>query len=164
MAGQIIGALKIGYLQLSVVGLRSLFELSVNSVYIFNHPDIGQNKRHMRKFCKEITRLSNKKRNVVHTRICNTSFKTRLDAIGMGRLYSRHYRIMSDWTHLMTRTLTLTTDQKFGQKFGIQIAGNCLFALHNMYDSICAYCKYELDPELEKSVIKFGSSIQSKKS
>ncbi len=42
LSGQILGALKIGYLQLSIVGLRTLFEMSVNAVYVFNHPKIGQ--------------------------------------------------------------------------------------------------------------------------
>src|SRR5258708_7643399 len=56
LAGQVIGVLdrKIGYLQLSVVGLRSLFEMSVNAIYIFNHPKVGHKKQHMRRICKEL--------------------------------------------------------------------------------------------------------------
>ena len=102
LAGQIIGAIKIGHLQLSVVGLRTLFEMSVNAVYVFNHPQIGQDKRHMRKVCKEIIRLSNKKRNVNHTRLDNKSFKQRLSMVNMGKLYNKNYRLMSVWAHLMT--------------------------------------------------------------
>ena len=155
LAGQILKTTHTGYLQLAVVGLRTLFEMSVNAVYIFNHPKIGQKKRHMRKVCKEIIYLANKKRNVNHTRIDNKSFKQRLQEVGIGYLYNKNYRVMSDWAHLMSQTLYISTDQDKGQKFGVEIAKNCLYALHNIFDAISAYAKFELNPGLEKSVVSY---------
>ncbi len=155
LAGQILETTRIGYLQLSVVGLRTLFEMSVNAVYIFNNPKTGQSKRHMRKVCKEIIYLANKKRNVNHTRIDNKNFKQRLQEIEMGHLYNKNYRILSDWAHLMSQTLYISTDQTKGQKFGIEISRNCLYALHNIFDSIATFSKFELNQDLERLVVNY---------
>lgn len=157
LAGQILEALERGHLQLAVVGTRTLFEMSVNAVYIFNNPKKKNDLKHMRKICREIIRLANKKMKVNHTRIAG-AFKERLREIGQGHLYHSDYRIMSDWTHLMSRTIFITADADKGKRFGFEVASKCLQALHNTSDAICEYSKFPLDPDLEKSVIAYCQS------
>lgn len=157
LAGQILEALERGHLQIAVVGARTLFEMSVNAVYIFNNPKRKNDIRHMRKICREIIRLANKKRNVNHARIAG-AFKERLREIGAGHLYHSDYRTMSDWTHLMSRTIFITADADKGKRFGFEVASNCLQALHNTFDAVCEYSKLPLNPALEKFVIDYCQS------
>lgn len=162
LTGQILRSIKRGDLQLGIIGVRTLFEMSVNAVYIFNHPKIGQNNPHMRRVCRDIVRLasiSNRKASVNHARIDNNkAFKDRLTDVGMGRLYKTNYRIMSEWTHLMTKTIHFYKNPEIAQDFGLRTAAVSLYSLHNIYDSIAVYCKYDLNPKLQKFVEEFNSS------
>ncbi len=160
LAGQILSATKQGYLQLSVVGLRTLFELSVNSIYIFNHPKKKGDLKHMRKLCSEIFRLDNKRRRVNHSKL-EGSFKDRLQAIGMGALYHKHYRILSTWAHLMNRTVIIDTDPKQAYAMAIGVAIGTLQALHNTFDSVAAYAGYTIPEDLEITTKKYCDSFGS---
>lgn len=158
LAGQIIASLDQGYIQLSMIGLRSLFEMSVNSVYIYANPTSPKNIREIRKICKEIIILSDKKRRPKHTLIDNKSLKQRLDDINMGYYYYKQYRIMSEWVHLSIKTSQLTVDQDYGKSLGVDIAANSLFSLHNIYDSVSSYNKMVIDADLERSVEEYRNS------
>lgn len=160
LSNQIMKALSRGDILISIIALRTLFEMSVNVVYVFNHPSLGRNQPHIRRCCKEIIKLSNKKRNVNHTRINSRTFKERLKEVNMSYLYSHHYRIMSDWAHLMTHAIPIATKKGVAAKFGLGISANCLYSLHNIYDSVCAYCQYNLNPELQKLVVEYKESIE----
>jgi len=162
LAGQIMNSLEKGYLQIAIVGARTLFELSVNSVYIFNHPKEGQNKKRMKRICDELILLSNKTDNVSHTRFDNKTFKERLSEIKEFKdQYSGDYRIMSEFAHLMLKTIYISCDEGKGKIFSLQIASKCLQSLHNIFDSISAYCEYTLEPSLEKSVVDYTNLIES---
>ena len=58
----------------------------------------------------------------------------------------------------MTQTVLLRNINT-GQKLGLDIAANSLFALHNIVDSVCFYCEFKLDPELEKLVREYKPEI-----
>jgi len=161
LTGQILRSIQRGDLQLGIVGVRTLFEMSVNVGYVFNHPKIRQNKPHMRRVCRDIIRIasiSNRKASVNHARIDNKAFKDRLKDVGMEKLYKTNYRIMSEWTHLMTKTIHFYKNPEMAQNFGLRTAAVSLYSLHNIYDSIAVYCKYDLNLELGKSVEEFNSS------
>ncbi len=157
LAGQILRSIQRGDLQLGIVGARTLFEMSVNTEYIFNHPK-GTSKPKQRKICREIVRLgsiSNKKTSVNHVRIDNKSFKDRLVDIGLEKLYKTNYRIMSEWAHLMTKPILFYKRPDIAQSFGLRTAAVSLFSMHNIYDSVAFYCKYVLDAQLQSSVEKY---------
>jgi len=158
LAEQIILSLRNGNLEIAIVGLRTLFEISINSVYIFNHPKlkVGKKKYHARNFCKEIIRLANKKKGVRHTCLKDTTFKQRLNDIGMGSLYNRDYKILSEWAHLMIRSShysNINDDKR--KQLSKEVAGGCLVYLHNIFDSICAYHEIALNPDLGKLVAHY---------
>ena len=154
LSGQILKALKIGHLQLAVVGLRSLFEMSVNSLYIFNHPKFQKNKTHVNKISLQYIDLIHTVEEVNHTRLNNKSFKLRAEEAGFGDVYKRNYRILSEWAHLQGQTPYLYKPE-YGEKFGITVAELTVHSLHNIFDPVCFYYDFKLDPELEKEVIAF---------
>ena len=145
---QLLRAVESGYLQLAIVGLRSLFEMSVNSKYIFNHPKFLKNKTHVNKVSILYIDLIHTKERVNHTRLNNKSFESRADESGLGDVYKRNYPMLSEWAHLMGRTPYLYKPD-YGERFGISVAENALHALHNIYDSVCFYYDFKLDHKLE---------------
>lgn len=154
LAGQILDSLRLGHIQIAVVGTRTLFEMSVNAVYIFKNPKRKNDIRHMRKVCRQIIRLANKKRKVNHSRIDGT-FKTRLEEIGMKHLYQGDYRIMSDWAHLMIRTIEISADPQKASKLAIETAAKTLDSLHNTFDSVASFYGFELPSTLEAEVVAY---------
>jgi hypothetical protein len=52
LSGQIVDSVWIGHLLIAVVGSRPLFELMVNTIYVFNHPQHKRDVRHRRRVWK----------------------------------------------------------------------------------------------------------------
>ena len=154
---QILKALENGHLQLGVVGLRSLFEMSVNTAYIFNHPKFQRDKNRANKISTEYVDLIHSKDAVNHTVLDKKPFKSRAEEVGLGDVYNRNYRILSEWAHLQGKTPYLY-DQAYGEKFGLSVAENTLHALRNIFDSVCSFYNFNLDPDLEREVAGYGKS------
>ncbi len=155
LSGQIIDAVRLGHLLLAVIGMRTLFEIMINTTYIFNHPKAKRDVRHMRRVCKDILRTTNKKRGrIVHSRIDGKGIEARANEIGLLRLYKTSYRGLSDWSHLAMRT-PFISQQEPGEKFGIVSASQALTIVHDILDSICEGLGYSLDKIWTSEVIAF---------
>ena len=154
LSGQILDSVRLGHLLIAVLGVRPLFELTINSIYTFNHPKHTRNYKHMRRVCKDIIRITNRKRNVNHAFIDGKHLKERVQQIGLSSFYRNNYRGLSDWSHIMMRTPYISR-QVEGEKFGVGVVIQALCLSHDIIDSISEGFGCEIHKQWEADLRTF---------
>lgn len=158
LSEQILSAVRINHLLIAVLGMRPLFELMINAKYIYDHPKYKRDIKHQRRVCKSVINLSNKKRKVIHSRIDNKSLYHRSKDVDLLKLYKTNYRGLSDWSHLMLRTVKIER-QNEGELFGMSLMESALCLIHDVIDSICEGLNLEKDKTWENDVAVFKDKI-----
>lgn len=155
LAEQILEALRMNHWYIAIVAMRSLYEMSVNANYIFNHPLEKHNVQRIRRLCRDIRRLANKKRKPNHTKLDGKRLFERAEEVRMKHSHRSIYRILSEWSHLSSRVLQIANSPKDREVLKVETAHICLCSLHNILNAMCSYYDYKIDKTLEEKVIKF---------
>lgn len=160
LAGQILASLgsSNGFLQLGIIGARTLFEMQINSVYIFKHPEHSGDTEWIKSCSVELLNLSSPETKN-HTRFNNSNLEQRATQINLKYIYDKNYRVMSEWAHLMMRTVELDVDPIAAKKFGLITAITTLVGLHNIFDSIYFNYKISMDESIEESILQYSNDI-----
>lgn len=158
LSEQIISAVRRRHLLIAVLGLRPLFELMINAKYTYDHPKYKRNIKHQRRVCKSVFKLSNKKRKVIHSKIDNKTLAQRAGEVKLLKLYETNYRGLSDWGHLMLRTIKIER-QNEGDFFGMQLMESALCLIHDVIESICEGFNLEKDEEWGNGVATLSDKV-----
>lgn len=143
---------------IAVLGLRPLFELMINTKYIYDHPDFQRNIRHQRRVCKSVIKLTNKTRRPIHSRIDNKTISQRTNEVKLLKLYKTNYRGLSDWSHLMLRTIKIEK-QNTSDIFGMQLLESAICLIHDIIESICEGFNFKKNDEWSNNVAALRDKV-----
>ncbi len=155
---QIFQNLKQGFLLISLVALRVLFEIYINVHYIFQHPQHLRDRNWAIGLCEDYSKRSDDPK-ANKGKLGNTSLFCRAKETGRETYYHEVYSELSDYSHFMT-TILKDLDQRFVKAQLIRVAlyttffyQDLLMALASFYDcNFEANILYEIDTLKEKGI------------
>ncbi len=134
LSGQIIKAISNGSLSLSIVGLRSLLEFSINANYVFDHPKHKQDFLWIDPICDDIFKRTNDL-GMMKSLLGGVSLKQRAIDIDRKDLYEQNYASLCDYAHLILRQPFLNNRETF-EKLSVDGISQSLCNLVGVLDSI----------------------------